>query len=187
MSSSPARSFRRHQAKKNAQAQVQGQQPPAGAVSIEQAVKFLLEQYRIHEIHLVNFMVATEAMAQLLIEKGVFTKEEFDETCKKVAASIAPKKDANAVTHVTPAPEATTAEETMTPTEPDAADTPTEATPNEEPTPTVAAEEIAGEHRVEEAGVIEGGTIEGSSVEVSGNTSMLDGVQSVTFDGGEIK
>ena len=127
MSSSPARSFRRHQAKKNAQAQVHGQQPPAGAVSIEQAVKFLLEQYRIHEIHLVNFMVATEAMAQILIEKGVFTKEEFDETCKKVAASIAPKKDANAVTPVTPVPEAATTEETLTPAEPDAADTPTES------------------------------------------------------------
>lgn len=184
MSSSPARSFRRHQAKKNAQAQVQGQQPPTGAVSIEQAVKFLLEQYRIHEIHLVNFMVATEAMAQILIEKGVFTKEEFDETCKKVAASIAPKKDANTVTHV---PEVATAEETTQFAEPDAADTPTEATPNEEPTPTVAAEEIVGEHKVEEAGVIEGGTIEGSSVEISGDTSMLGGVQSVTFDGGEIK
>lgn len=183
MSSSPARSFRRHPAKNNAQAQVQGQQPPAGAVSIEQAVKFLLEQYRIHEIHLVNFMVATEALAQILIEKGVFTKEEFDKTCEKVAAAIAPKKDANTVT---PVPEAVTAEETATPTEP-AADTPTEATPNKEPTPTAVAEEIVNEHKVEEAGVIEGGTIEGSSVEVSGNTSMLNGVQSVTFDGGEVK
>ena len=178
MSSSPARSFRRHQAKKNAQAQVQGQQPPAGAVSIEQAVKFLLEQYRIHEIHLVNFMVATEAMAQILIEKGIFTKDEFDAACKKVAESIAPKKDANATTPITPMPETVPVEEAT------ATD---EAATAEESASTAVAEEIEGENGVKEAGVIEGGTIEGSSVEISGNTSMLDGVQSVTFDGGEIK